>query len=82
MTFDQNGGFRVNDDMDGDETEDRFDAWINTMIEDVVEDEYGYEPGEFTVYPEHWRPMFDEGLTPSAAFKRACDARSSSRGEA
>lgn len=51
-----------------------FDAWIDSLNEDVVQDEYGYEPGEFTVYPEEWRPFFDEGLTPSAAFRRALDA--------
>jgi hypothetical protein len=55
-------------------TELAFDTWIDTLREDVVQDEYGYEPGEFTVYPELWRPLFREGLTPSQAFKRALDS--------
>lgn len=58
-----------------------FDAWIVTLEEDVVEGEYGYEPGEFTVYPGHWRPMWVEGLTPSQAFKRACEAATIARRE-
>jgi len=62
-----------------DDQEQRFDAWIDTLTEDVIEDEYGYEPGEFSVFPEAWRWAFDEGLTPSAAFKRACDARTEAR---
>ena len=54
--------------------EDAFDAWIETLNVDVVQGEYGYEEGEFTVYPALWRPAFDEGLTPSHAFRRALDA--------
>ncbi len=56
-----------------------FDAWVRTLDEDVVQGEYGYEAGEFTVYPEHWRPMFEEGLTPQQAFKRALDAHTLAR---
>lgn len=51
-----------------------FDAWIDELTEDVIEGEYGYEPGEFTVYPALWRPMWAEGLTPEQAFRRALDA--------
>lgn len=54
--------------------DEAFDAWIDTLNDDVVQGEYGYEPGEFTVYPELWRPLYDEGLSPAAAFKRALDA--------
>lgn len=54
--------------------EDPFDQWIETLDEEVIQGEYGYERGEFTVYPDHWRGMFDEGLTPLQAFKRALDA--------
>ena len=64
--------------MDGDE---RFDAWIRELDEDVIQREYGYERGEFAVYPEHWRAMFDEGLTPGQAFKRALDASAEARRE-
>jgi hypothetical protein len=56
-----------------------FDEWIDTLEEDVVQGEYGYEQGEFTVYPEHWRALFDEGLTPSQAFDRALKAASDAR---
>ena len=51
-----------------------FDEWIDDLEENVVQAEYGYEPGEFTVYPNLWRSSFDDGLTPSEAFKRALDA--------
>lgn len=52
----------------------KFDAWIRALDEDVIQGEYGYERGEFTVYREHWRPLFNEGLTPQQAFRRALDA--------
>jgi hypothetical protein len=51
-----------------------FELWLDTLRQDVIEDEYGYEPGEFTVYPEHWRALFDEHLTPRQAFDRALSA--------
>ena len=51
-----------------------FDEWITALNLDVIQDEYGYEEGEFTVFPDMWRPLYDEGLTPAAAFKRALDA--------
>lgn len=53
---------------------ERFDDWIDRLKGDVIEGDYGYEPGEFTVYPDHWRPMFDRGLSPAEAFKTALDA--------
>lgn len=56
------------------EQDDDFDGWIRQLNEDVCQDEFGYEPGEFTVYPNHWRPLYDEGLTPLQAFQRALDA--------
>ena len=54
--------------------EERFDEWIRELEEDVVQGEYGYEPGEFTVYPASWRHLYDEGLTPLQAWTRALDA--------
>ena len=51
-----------------------FDAWICELDEDVIQADYGYERGEFTVYPELWRPLFLEGLTPMEAFVRALKA--------
>lgn len=62
-------------------TEEMFAEWIDRLEEDVVQGEYGYEPGEFTVYPDHWRAMFGEGLTPAEAFKRALDAHGEARRE-
>lgn len=59
----------------------KFRRWIEVLTEDVIQGEYGYEPGEFTVYPEHWRPLFKEGLTPQQAFKRALDAFAEGRRE-
>lgn len=53
--------------------DEKFREWIDTLEEDVVQVEYGYERGEFAVYPELWRALYDEGLTPSQAFKRALD---------
>jgi hypothetical protein len=52
----------------------KFREWIRVLEEDVIQDGFGYEPGEFTVYPEHWRPLFKEGLTPLQAWTRALDA--------
>lgn len=59
----------------------KFRRWIEVLTEDVIQGDYGYEPGEFTVYPEHWRPLFKEGLTPQQAFKRALDAFAEGRRE-
>ena len=56
-----------------------FDRWMRELNEDVIQGEYGYEEGEFTAYPELWRPLYDEGLTPAAAFKRALDAYGQAR---
>jgi hypothetical protein len=51
--------------------------WIETLETDVIQDEFGYERGEFTVYPELWRSLYDEGLTPRQAWQRALDAHRS-----
>jgi len=59
----------------------KFRAWIHELDEDVIQGDYGYERGEFTVYPDHWRAMFREGLTPQQAFQRALDAASAARDE-
>lgn len=52
----------------------KFRRWIEVLTEDVIQSEFGYEPGEFTVYPGAWRPLFKEGLTPRQAWQRALDA--------
>ena len=61
--------------------DEKFRAWLNVLDEEVVQGEYGYEPGEFTVYSSHWHPMYVEGLTPAEAFKRALDAFAEERRE-
>ena len=58
-----------------------FDDWIDELDEEVIQGAYGYERGEFAVYPELWRPMWIEGLTPAQAFKRALDAFGEARRE-
>lgn len=55
---------------------DDFDQWLTELEEDVIQGDYGYEPGEFSVFPDHWEPLWREGLTPAAAFRRAIDAAS------
>lgn len=52
-----------------------FDEWVDDLDENVIQGEFGYERGEFNVTTSLWRPMFDEGLTPSQAFRRALDAQ-------
>ena len=38
-----------------------FTDWIDDIQEKVIQNEFGYEPGVFTVYPSEWRNLFDEG---------------------
>lgn len=52
----------------------QFDQWITALREDVIEGEYGYEEGEFDVFPAMWHPLYKEGLTPTQAWQRALDA--------
>ena len=58
---------------------DKFDEWIRILDEDVIQGEFGYEPGEFTVYTSHWRELYDQGLTPHAAWQRALDGYANTR---
>lgn len=44
-----------------------FTMWLREA-ELVVMRECEYEPGEFTMYPHHWREYYDVGMTPEAAF--------------
>ncbi len=55
--------------------------WLDNLETDVIQGEYGYEPGEFTVYADHWVALYEEGLTPAAAFKRALDGFAQARRE-
>ena len=59
----------------------RFREWVRALDEDVIQGEFGYEPGEFTVYPDDWRPLYREGLTPRQAWQRALDAHRAAREE-
>lgn len=57
--------------------DDKFRAWIRELRDEVIQGEYGYEEGEFSVFPDHWHPLYVEGLTPLDAFKRALAAHRS-----
>ena len=59
----------------------KFSDWISELDEKVIQEEYGYEPGEFGVFPEQWRQLWLEGLSPSQAFRRALDAHAAARAE-
>ena len=57
----------------------KFREWIRTLDEDVIQGEFGYESGEFTVYTTDWYPLFKEGLTPREAWQRALDGFAAQR---
>jgi hypothetical protein len=63
------------------EEDAKFDAWIETLEVDVIQGEYGYERGEFSVFPELWWPLYERGLSPSQAFAHALEAHREARGE-
>ncbi len=48
-----------------------FDDWIEELEFDVIQGKYGFEPGEFAVFPDLWAGKFERGLTPSEAFAEA-----------
>ena len=54
-----------------DEAEERYGEWLRALEEEVIEREFGYEPGEFAVYPSHWRGLYEQGLSPLDAWQRA-----------
>lgn len=60
-------------DEDCEEITASFGKWLDALQINVIEDEFGYEPGEFTVYPSHWAPLYEDGLTPRQAWQRALD---------
>lgn len=57
----------------------QFDEWIRELDEEVIQGEFGYEDGEFDVFPDMWRALYEEGLTPQQAFRRALNAHKSSQ---
>ncbi|MGI9412095.1 MAG: hypothetical protein ACR2PM_00385 [Hyphomicrobiales bacterium] len=71
----------MSDSLEPWEDNEAYDRWLNTLREDVIEGEYGYEPGEFNVFPEHWWPLYEKGLTPQQAFGRALHAHEGARRE-
>jgi hypothetical protein len=63
-----------------------FDRWIAELRDDVIKGEYGHKDTEYTVCPDVWRALYDQGLTPSQAFRSALrghsnDAHSGGAGE-
>lgn len=62
--------------------DNRFRNWIEALDVDVIQGEFGYEDGEFDVFPDLWRPLFDEGLTPREAWQRALDGFKQQRADA
>lgn len=66
-------------DDDGQEWSEAYLAWLRDLEERVIQGEHGYEPGEFGVYPESWAQMYEDGLTPDAAWRRAMEAHAQAR---
>lgn len=56
-----------------------FDHWIAKLRDDVIQGEYGHKQGEYTVCPDVWRSLYDDGLTPSQAFRCALEANAECR---
>jgi hypothetical protein len=68
-------------DMEPFDEDPKFRAWIRTLDEDVIQEEFGYERGEFDVFPTLWHPLYAEGLTPRQAWQRALDGFAAERAE-
>jgi len=56
-----------------------YKLWLDELEQDVIQGEFGYEPGEFTVYTTHWADLYEEGLTPRMAWQRALDCIANKR---
>ena len=52
----------------------QFREWVLKLEEEVIQGEFGFDPGEFSVHTEHWYPLFRESLTPCEAWQRALNA--------
>ncbi|MCP4900100.1 MAG: hypothetical protein GY906_24280 [bacterium] len=59
--------------------DEAYDGWLRVLKEEVIEGDFGYEPGEFTVYHDAWWPLYLEGLNPEAAWQRALNAHKKAR---
>ncbi len=66
-------------DGDFDQPTNAYREWLIELEEDVIQGEFGYERGEFTVYTTHWSPLYEEGLTPRQAWQRALDGFAQAR---
>lgn len=62
-------------------SDDAFHDWLCDLEEDVIQGEYGFEPGEFTVYSSHWRELYDAGWSPLDAWKMALDGYTNMRAD-
>lgn len=51
-----------------------YQTWLNELERGVIEGEFGYERGEFTVYPALWHGLYSRGLTPGQAWVHALKA--------
>lgn len=69
------------EDDDLDQPDEKFRAWLTALDEEVIQGEFGYEEGEFTVYWTHWQPLYAEGLMPREAWQRALDGFAHARRE-
>lgn len=58
---------------------ERFREWMDDLNEKVIQEEFGYEEGEFDAFPELWEPLYLEGLSPREAWMRALDSFAASR---
>lgn len=63
------------------EIEEKYSTWLEELEHEVIEKEFGYERGEFTVYASHWRELYDQGLTPRQAWQHALDGHANERKE-
>lgn len=54
----------------GDDWTDDYLTWLTVLEDDVIIDEFGYERGEFAVYPEAWASLYEDGLAPRDAWVR------------
>ena len=54
--------------------DDAYEAWLHELEQGVIQGEFGYERGEFTVYPALWHPLYSQGMTPEQAWLHALNA--------
>lgn len=67
------------DECDENALDEQYRKWLDVLEHEVIEDEFGYEPGEFTVYSGAWEELYKEGLSPREAWQRALDGHRNAR---